>query len=212
MTGHLADTVGDVTFWRGSIRERLTAWERTEATGDPSARRAAVAVTLLDRRDQAHVLLVKRVRRGLNPGQWALPGGKVDGDEDVSGTALRELGEETGVRASAGDVLGLLDDFVTSSGYVITPVVVAPPGDQRPVRQPAEIASLHPIPIARLLAPGAPRWRKAMSGGLVLQMPLRHDMVVHAPTGAILWQFAEVALRGNRRHVTDVLEPDFTAH
>ncbi len=212
MTAHLAGTVGDVASWRGHIRERLTAWERTEATRAPSARRAAVAVTLLDRRHEAHVLLIKRVRRGLNPGQWALPGGRVDGDEDVSDTALRELGEETGVHASTGDVLGLLDDFVTSSGYVITPVVVAPPGDQRPVRQPSEIASLHPVPVTRLLAPGVPRWRKTPSGGLVLQMPLRHDMVVHAPTGAILWQFAEVALRGNPRRVTDALEPDFTAH
>lgn len=27
-------------------------------------------------------------------------------------------------------------------------------------------------------------------------MPLRHDLVKHAPTGAILWQFVEVARRG----------------
>jgi 8-oxo-dGTP pyrophosphatase MutT (NUDIX family) len=204
--------VGNVAGWRVAITQRLANWDRSRAAASPATRRAAVAVTLLDHRNEAHVLLIKRVRRGLNPGQWALPGGKVDGHEDVRDTALRELGEETGVRASPGDVLGILDDFVTSSGYVITPVVVAPPGPQRPVRQPAEVASLHPIPLARLLAPGVPRWRKTMSGDLLLQMSLRHDMVVHAPTGAILWQFAEVALRGNRRQVADVLEPDFTAH
>jgi 8-oxo-dGTP pyrophosphatase MutT (NUDIX family) len=212
MTAEPADPDGDVASWRPRITEHLTGWERRQAPGDPTARRAAVAVPLLDRRDEAHVLLIKRVRRGLNPGHWALPGGKIDGDEDPTTTALRELHEETGVAASPADVLGLLDDFVTSSGYVITPVVVAPPGGQRPVRQPAEIASLHHIRVARLLAPGVPRWRHTPSGGRLLQMPLRHDMVVHAPTGAILWQFAEVALRGSSRRVLDVLEPEFTAH
>ncbi len=194
------------------MTQRLAIWECRRVAIGPSARRAAVAVTLIDRDDMAHVLLIKRVARGLNPGQWALPGGRVDGDEDPTGTALRELEEETGLHASRADVLGFLDDFVTISGYVITPVVVAPPGNQRPVRQPAEIASLHPIPVSRLLAPGVPRWRQTSSGDLLLQMPLRHDMIVHAPTGAILWQFAEVALRGASRRVVDVLEPDFTAH
>jgi 8-oxo-dGTP pyrophosphatase MutT (NUDIX family) len=212
MTAYLADPVGNVAGWRAAITQRLTDWERSRAAVGPATRRAAVAVTLIDRSDTAHVLLLKRVPRGLNPGQWALPGGKADGEEDVVETALRELEEETGLRAAPTDVLGLLDDFVTVSGYVITPVIVAPPGDQRPIRRPTEIASLHPIPVARLLAPGVPRWRKTATGGRLLQMPLRHDMVVHAPTGAILWQFAEVGLRGASRRVADVLQPDFTAH
>lgn len=211
MTAHLADPVGDVAGWRATISGRLAGWERDRAAVASGARRASVAVTLIDRGDTAHVLLLKRAARGLNPGQWALPGGKADGDEDAAETALRELQEETGLRATRADVLGFLDDFVTASGYVITPLVVAPPGDQRPVRRPSEVASLHPIPVARLLAPGVPRWRTTPTGGRLLQMPLRHDMVVHAPTGAILWQFAEVALRGNARRVADILQPHFTA-
>jgi hypothetical protein len=43
-----------------------------------------------------------------------------------------------------------------------------------------------------------------------LQMPLRHDMVIHAPTGAILLQFAEVALRGRDTRVADLAQPDWT--
>ena len=40
------------------------------------------------------------------------------------GSALPELREETGVAAQAGDVLGILDDYATRSGFLITPVVV----------------------------------------------------------------------------------------
>ena len=43
-------------------------------------------------------------------------------------------------------------------------------------------------------------------------MPLRHDMVIHAPTGAILLQFAEVGLRGRDTRVADLLQPDWTKH
>jgi 8-oxo-dGTP pyrophosphatase MutT (NUDIX family) len=212
MTAPLAGVGEGVAFWRPRITHRLAGWDRRRAAVDPSARRAAVAITLLDRRDAANVLLIKRARRGLNAGQWALPGGKIDGDEGAVDAALRELQEETGLHASAADVLGLLDDFLTDSGYVITPVVVALPGSQRPTRSPAEVASLHPIPLLRLADPSVPRWGRSRSGGRVLQMPLRHDMVVHAPTGAILWQFAEVALRGVARRVQDIEEPEFTAH
>lgn len=212
MTASVREDVSSVASCVPTVARRLGRWSRRGAEADTTARRAAVAVTLLDGPHGASVLLIKRVPRGVNPGQWALPGGKVDGGETVVATAVRELHEETGLRATAADVLGLLDDFVASSGHVITPVVIALPGPRRPKRHPAEVASLHPIPLSRLLAPGVPRWRTSQSGSRLLQMPLRHDMVVHAPTGAILWQFAEVALRGAHTRVADLAEPHFTAH
>ncbi|MCQ9165859.1 CoA pyrophosphatase [Arthrobacter sp. STN4] len=170
-----------------------------------------MAITLYEKAGQAHFLMIKRASRGSNPGQWALPGGKADPGETLVETALRELREETGLQAPPGNVLGLLDDFAASRGIVITPVVVVLDGPQSPRRTPAEVASLHPIPVARLMAPGAPRWKQSASGPL-LQMPLRHDMVVHAPTGAILWQFAAIGLKGQALRVNATLEPEFTAN
>ena len=56
--------------------------------------------------------------------QWALPGGRLDEGEMRVDAALRELDEEVGVSSPHSAVLGLLDDYPTRSGYVITPVVI----------------------------------------------------------------------------------------
>ncbi|RVU23262.1 CoA pyrophosphatase [Streptomyces antnestii] len=193
------------------VRTHLAAFERREATAPPDARRAGVCVTLLVHRGEAHVLLIKRAPRGRNAGQWALPGGRLDGAETPVQAALRELGEETGIQATPTDVAGVLDDFVTDSGFVITPVVVIPHEPVRPVRDRREVHSLHPIPLRRLTDPDIPRWHTDADGRSLLQMPLRRGMVVHAPTGALLWQFREVALLGRTTRVADLVQPAFTS-
>jgi 8-oxo-dGTP pyrophosphatase MutT (NUDIX family) len=190
------------------IRGNLDAFERIAAE-DGALRRAAVAVTVLD---GPRLLIAKRVPRGLNAGQWALPGGKLDAGEDAVTAALRELHEEAGLSIEPAAVAGLLDDLVTDSGFCITPVVVIAPPGARPVRNAAEIASLHPLPLANLEADHVPRWARTPDGRPLLQMPLRHDMVIHAPTGAILLQFREVALRGRMLRIDDLAQPDWTRH
>jgi len=188
--------------WPAVIRRNLAAFERRAAPAGP--RRAAVAVCVLDGGgDAARILIAKRVARGRNPGQWALPGGSLDAGESVVDGALRELEEEAAV--AGVEVAGLLDDFVTDSGFVITPVVVLAPPGARPRRDPAEIASLHEIRLAALVADGVPRWN-----GPLLQMKVRHDMVIHAPTGALLYQFREVALLGRDARVAGFAQPHWT--
>ena len=71
-------------------------------------------------------MLLTRRAAGLRAhrGQWALPGGRCDEGETPVEAALRELHEELGLELGPDDVLGLLDDYPTRSGYLITPVVV----------------------------------------------------------------------------------------
>lgn len=188
---------------REQIIARLTAFDRRQVPPAGGVRRAGVTVCVLEDAERSpYVVVIRRASRGRNPGQWALPGGRADDGEQPVAAALRELSEETGI--TGVEVAGLLDDFVTDSGFVITPVV-AFGGRQEAVPDPREVASVHAVPLERFLAPGVPRWK-----GELLQMPLGPSIVIHAPTGAILWQFAEVALRGREQRVFDVAQPHWT--
>ncbi len=140
-------------------------------------------------------------------GQMALPGGKVHGQEDARECALRELHEELGIAAGDADVLGLLDDFDTRSGFTITPVVVWSGADAATLR-PSESE------VGRLYVIGASELREAVATaepGASASFSLKLRRVeVFAPTGAILYQFSEVALDGRSCRVADFYQPPFT--
>lgn len=184
------------------ITANLTAFDRRRVTPAEGVRRAAVTVRVLEDAERTpYTVLIRRASHGRNPGQWALPGGRLDDGEEPVEAALREPAEEVAVRGVR--VAGLLDDFVTDSGFVIMPVAFD--GRQEPVGDPREVASVHAVPLERFVAPGVPRWHDGL-----LQMPLGPGITIHAPTGAILWQFAEVALRGRELRVFDVAQPHWT--
>ncbi len=173
--------------------------------------RAAVAVTLVDD-DAGHAcfVLTRRAARLANHGgQWALPGGRMDGDETPVEAALRELREEVGLACGANAVLGLLDDYPTRSGFVITPVVVWGGPARRLEPDPREVASVHRVPIAHLDRPGVPRLRRIpQSERPVISIPLVGTHI-HAPTAAVVYQFREVALHGRPTRVAHFEQPVF---
>ena len=110
--------------------------------------------------------------------------------------ALRELDEELGVTLDESAVLGLLDDYPTRSGYVITPVVVWGGGDPTLVPDPAEVLAAYRIGLHELCRDDSPRFVTIPeSDRPVVQVPLGRDLI-HAPTGAVLVQFRWVALEG----------------
>lgn len=179
------------------------------AVARPELKPASVAVCVMSA-DGGDSLLITRRARSLrtHAGQWALPGGRRDPGESIADAALRELREETGVRASGSDVLGVLDDYVSRSGYVITPVVVWGGASQGQLGGPAsEVTQVFEIPLADLDV--EPEFvRIPESDAPVIKLPL-FDRYVHAPTAAIIYQFCQVGLHGTLVRVAHLEAPVF---
>jgi len=128
--------------------------------------------------------------------QWALPGGRLDAGETAVEAALRETDEVIGVRLTPDSVLGLLDDYPTRSGYVITPVVVWGGHAIDIVPEPGEVLAAYRVGLHQLIRDDSPRFVDiAESDRPVVQVPIGGDLI-HAPTGALLVQFRWVALDG----------------
>lgn len=162
----------------------------------------------------AAFLLCRRAPKlSAHAGQWALPGGRCDGGETAPGAALRELQEELGLGLGEDSVLGLLDDYVTRSGYVITPVVVWGGGEVDLVPDPAEVAHAYRIGLHELCRPDSPRFTTiAESDRPVVEIPLGGDLI-YAPTAAMLVQFRWVAIEGRIDERVDSFEqPVFAWH
>jgi 8-oxo-dGTP pyrophosphatase MutT (NUDIX family) len=192
---------------RQDVVDALGRFERVPADR-PDLKVSAVGITIVEADGGPVFLLTRRAStlRG-HAGQWALPGGRAEPGETPGQTARRELAEELGLELGSEAELGLLDDYPTRSGYVITPVVLWAGADVTLVPNPAEVGELHRIPLATIDV--EPRFLTIPeSDAPVIQLPL-YDRFVHAPTGAVLYQFREVVLRGRPTRVAHLEQPVF---
>jgi 8-oxo-dGTP pyrophosphatase MutT (NUDIX family) len=138
-----------------------------------------------------------------------LPGGRIDDGESVVDAACRELQEELAVAVPPSETLGLLDDYATRSGFVITPVVLDAGAITEPIVPPAgdEVGEVYVVPLTDLDV--EPRFLQIPeSDAPVIQLPLLGHRI-HAPTGAVLYQFAELALHGRTTRVAHLEQPVF---
>ena len=189
---------------RSTIEANLRGFPRAGSMGTLAP--AAVAVVVMDGRGTPRVPIFQRPSdMSRHAGQMALPGGRVHDGESAEECAIRELHEELGLDVRPRDVIGLLDDFDTRSGFTITPVVIWAD---------VQTDELHPskFEVARLFEIEIVDLRAAVSAakpGNAFSLRLE-QFEVFAPTAAILYQFSEVALNGRAARVGDFYQPPFT--
>ncbi len=196
------------------LSENFAGFERL-CQDDVGLTRAAVIllVTREPGSNEGSVILTRRAKTlRRHAGQYALPGGRAEPEETPTVTALRECREEIGVEPKAHHVIGLLDDFVTESGFCITPVVACMDETLTPTPDPGEVERVFHIPLTELADAktevSQSETDESIRDGFSIMLPtVGHE--VYAPTAAILFQFREVALVGRTTRVNDLGQPRF---
>lgn len=220
LVGHERRLVTDPTKRHAAVAVVLVDSEVGEDRVDPVAvddwnagrplPAAGLDGRMVDVSGGAAFLLCRRASRlSSHAAQWALPGGRLDRGETAVDAALRELREEVGVDLPASAVLGLLDDYPTRSGYVITPVVVWGGGRLDPRPAPDEVVAVYRVGLHQLQRADSPRFISIPeSPRPVVQIPLGNDLI-HAPTGAVLLQLRWLGLEGRDDRVDGLEQPVF---
>ncbi len=126
-------------------------WRQNEAL-----RPAAVLVPVLKREAGLTILLTQRTDHLYDhAGQISFPGGRSEAhDESPAATALRETFEEIGLPHSYVEVLGLLPEYTTVTGYRVTPVVGLVSSPPVLSLEAFEVAEAFEVPLAFFLDPG----------------------------------------------------------
>jgi 8-oxo-dGTP pyrophosphatase MutT (NUDIX family) len=141
------------------------------------------------------VLLTKRNENlARHAGQVSFPGGRIDPtDADAEAAALREATEEIALDRRSVEVVGRLGDFLTGTGFRITPVLGLVPPGLRYHPTPGEVDAVFELPIDVLLDPSAPRQERQERDGIMRDVWVwpHPQHYIWGATAAILVHLAE---------------------
>jgi 8-oxo-dGTP pyrophosphatase MutT (NUDIX family) len=180
----------DVAAFTQSLQDVLDPFDRDQIRID-GFRRAAVLVPLLVTKRGVDLYLTRRTDDvETHKGQISFPGGGVEeADRTIIETALRESEEEIGLKPECVRAVGLIDDHVTPTGFIITPVVgvIA----DAPILQPnpVEVAEVLQIPLAFFAETKRVRQEKRLFRGRI------HDVWFYDTGTHVIWGATAAMIR-----------------
>nr|WP_105530174.1 CoA pyrophosphatase [Solimicrobium silvestre] len=138
----------DPPEWHPEITDELRLF-----SVDKTYTNASVLITLVQRAEGLNLLFTRRTAHLTHhAGQISFPGGRVElEDSSLIETALREAHEEIGLSRDYVEILGLLPDYYTGTGYRVTPVVAAVQLPLELQSDANEVAEIFEVPLAYLM-------------------------------------------------------------
>ena len=178
------------------IRTILSTRDRS-VIEHPSYSHAAVLVPLFNKEGNCHLLFTKRTDQvKYHKGEISFPGGMVDkGDPNLEKTALREAFEEIGLKEKNVQIIGALDDIVTSvTQFIVTPFIGFFPYPYSFKLSPIEIAELIEVPLSSLLEEECFDEREIIRGGQkeIVYAYQYGKHIIWGATARILKQFLDL--------------------
>jgi 8-oxo-dGTP pyrophosphatase MutT (NUDIX family) len=152
--------------------------------------KAAVLIPLLLKEDGLWVLLTQRTNHLRDhAGQISFPGGRMDPeDQNPNDTALRESEEEIGLDRNRVEIIGHLPEYLTVSGYSVTPVVGLVQAQAEYVLDEFEVADVFEVPLSFLLDPANHQvrvWQSEQGGRRFYSMPYENRFIWGATAGML---------------------------
>ena len=177
------------------LRNILTTRDRRLIENPPFAR-AAVLVPLFKKGGDCHIIFTKRTDTvRYHKGEISFPGGVFDeGDLELQRTVLREAFEEIGLKENDVQIIGLLDDIVTITQFIVTPFIGLLPYPYPFKLSSIEIAELIEVPMAALLDEDCFSEREIIrgTGKEVVYAYQYENHIIWGATARILKQFLDL--------------------
>jgi len=161
---------------------------RRQAAGKVT--KAAVLIPLLLREEGLSVLLTQRTNHLRDhAGQISFPGGRMDPEDHTPDeTALRESEEEIGLHRDNVEIIGYLPQYLTVSGYSVTPVVGLVQPQAEYVLDEFEVADVFEVPLQFLIDPANHQvrlWQSEQGGRRFYSMPYESRFIWGATAGML---------------------------
>jgi len=183
------------------IRTILSSRKRRVIEHPPFSH-AAVLVPLFKKGEDCHLLFTKRSDQVKHhKGEISFPGGVVDEEDlELINTALREAHEEIGLKKSDVQILGILDDIVTITEFIVTPIVGLFPYPYPFKVSEVEIAELIEVPLSSLLREKSFSDKEIIRGGQkeIVYAYQYEKHIIWGATARILKQFLDLILSARK--------------